>query len=250
MSRSPAGSSRRRIETAYDPRAVKLCMFAPKDRQLERGWPGRIEGDRVIQLAAQTLQSFFTGGGKAREHAEFPLEDVRLLSPVLHPPSVRLFEPDGVRFAFGNPASMYGPEQEVPWPGGAPRLEARLRVAAVIGDEGQIGGFTIMNDWRAPELPPAKDADFATSLGPVVVTPDELKVPPDARIRVDGEERWRGWLSIPSRAMVGQAARNTRLLAGDVLGGVAAAVAAGISVELEVDGIGRLASYLRVTPTR
>ena len=48
-------------------------MFTPKELALERGWPGRIDGDRVIQLAAQTLQSFFTGGGSAREHAEYPL---------------------------------------------------------------------------------------------------------------------------------------------------------------------------------
>ena len=60
-------------------------MFSPKERELERGWPGRIEGDRVIQLAAQTLQAFFTGGGSAREHAEFPLADVMLRAPVLHP---------------------------------------------------------------------------------------------------------------------------------------------------------------------
>ena len=51
---------------------MKLCMFSPKGKNLERGWPGRVEGDRVIQLAAQTLQSFFTGGGNAREHAEPP----------------------------------------------------------------------------------------------------------------------------------------------------------------------------------
>jgi hypothetical protein len=48
---------------------VKLCMFSPVDLDLARGWPGRIDGDRVMQLAAQTLQSFFTGGGEAREHA-------------------------------------------------------------------------------------------------------------------------------------------------------------------------------------
>jgi len=53
-------------------------MFTPKELDLERGWPGRIEGDRVIQLAAQTLQSFFTGGGGAREHAEYQLADVVL----------------------------------------------------------------------------------------------------------------------------------------------------------------------------
>ena len=60
-------------------------MFSPKGADLQRGWPGRIEGDRVIQLAAQTLQSFFTGGGKAREHAEYPLAEVDLRPPVLAP---------------------------------------------------------------------------------------------------------------------------------------------------------------------
>ena len=70
---------------------MRLCMFRPLDRDLPRGWPGRIEGDRVIQLAAQTLQSFFTGGGQAREHAEYRLDDVRLLPPVLRPPSIRDF---------------------------------------------------------------------------------------------------------------------------------------------------------------
>ncbi|HEY6055062.1 MAG TPA: hypothetical protein VIU86_14090, partial [Gaiellaceae bacterium] len=70
---------------------MKLCMFSPKGHDLERGWPGLIEGDTVIQLAAQTLQSFFTGGGKARHHAEFPLAEVDLRPPVLHPPSVRDF---------------------------------------------------------------------------------------------------------------------------------------------------------------
>ena len=58
-------------------RAVKLCMFTPRTIALERGWAGRIEGDRVVQLAAQTLQSFFTGGGSAREHAEYPLDEVQ-----------------------------------------------------------------------------------------------------------------------------------------------------------------------------
>ena len=48
---------------------MKLVMFSPQGEHLKRGWPGRVENDRVIQLAAQTLQSFFTGGGKAREHA-------------------------------------------------------------------------------------------------------------------------------------------------------------------------------------
>ena len=66
-------------------------MFTPRELALERGWPGRLEGDKVIQLAAQTLQAFFTGGGSAREHAEYALADVDLRPPVLSPPSVRDF---------------------------------------------------------------------------------------------------------------------------------------------------------------
>ena len=110
---------------------MKLCMFTPRERDLERGWPGRVEGDRVVQLAAQTLQAFFTGGGSAREHDVFPLGEVVLRAPVLHPGSVRLF--DGEDFVFGNPASVYGPDEEVPLPEGAERVEARLRLAVVIG---------------------------------------------------------------------------------------------------------------------
>ena len=71
---------------------MKLCMFTPAGQELERGWPGRIDGDTVVQLAAQTLQSFFTGGSAAREHAEYRLDDVLLRAPVLEPPAVRVFD--------------------------------------------------------------------------------------------------------------------------------------------------------------
>ena len=50
---------------------MRLCMFHPLDHALERGWVGRVDGDRVVQLAAQTLQAFFTGGGSARERLEW-----------------------------------------------------------------------------------------------------------------------------------------------------------------------------------
>src|ERR671917_1570089 len=164
-------------------------MFTPKALALERGWPGRIEGDRVIQLAAQTLQAYFTGGGKAREHAEYRVEDVKLMPPVLHPPSVRDFyafeqhvktarAARGLEvpeewyripvFYFSNPNAIYGPEAEIPYPEGTEELDYELEVAAVIGADGAIGGFTVMNDWSAGDLGPTKEKDFATSLGPVV----------------------------------------------------------------------------------
>src|SRR5262249_32222827 len=179
-------------------------MFSPKGMELERGWPGRIDGDQVIQLAAQTLQAFFTGGGSAREHAVYELAEVDLRAPVLHPPSVRdfmAFEQHVVTtrsnrgqevppewyeipvFYFSNPAAIYGPEVEVPYPEGSEELDYELEVAAVVGANGEIGGFTVMNDWSARDvqrqetrvgLGPAKAKDFATSLGPVLVTVDEL----------------------------------------------------------------------------
>jgi hypothetical protein len=202
-------------------REVKLCMFSPKGRHLERGWPGRIEGEHVIQLAAQTLQSFFTGGGNAREHAGCALADVELRAPVLHPPSVRIF--DGDDFAFANPAAIHGPEDEVRDPGAPVAYE--FRPTAVIGADQTVGGITLMNVLTAPALGGAKARDFALVLGPVVVTPDE-GVP---AVDVDWQR------------LVSHAARNTYLLPGDLIADAPIATGAvdGV-VEVGVEGIGSL----------
>ncbi|HET8605546.1 MAG TPA: fumarylacetoacetate hydrolase family protein [Gaiellaceae bacterium] len=269
-------------------------MFSPKGHDLERGWPGLVEGETVIQLAAQTLQSFFTGGGKARHHAEYPLAEVDLRPPVLHPPSVRDFmaferhvanarrqrgqevPPEWYElpvFYFSNPAAIYGPEDEVPYPEGTAELDYELEVAAVIGDEGRIGGFTIMNDWSARDLQrremrvglgPAKGKDFATSLGPIVVTPDELDGSAAEMVaRVNGEERSRGNLRDMFHrwdALLAQAARNTQLRSGDLIGsgtvgtgcilehGDARWLRPGDVVELEVEGIGVLRNRVGPAP--
>jgi fumarylacetoacetate (FAA) hydrolase len=269
-----------------DERPVKLCMFTPKELALERGWPGRIEGDRVIQLAAQTLQSFFTGGGQAREHAEFALADVELRAPVLNPPSVRDFyafeqhvktarAARGLEvpkewyevpvFYFSNPAAIFGPEDDVPYPEDTEELDYELEVAAILGAGGAIGGFTVMNDWSARDLQrqemkvglgPAKGKDFATSLGPVVVTPDEFDGSEAEMVaRVNGEKRSRGnlrTLHYSWERMREHAARNTTLRPGDVLGsgtvgtgcilehGDGRWLQRGDVVELEVEGIGVL----------
>ena len=261
-------------------------MFTPKELALERGWPGRIDGDRVVQFAAQTLQSFFTGGGQAREHAEYGLADVNLRPPVLHPPSVRDFmafeehvkttranrglpvPPEWYElpvFYFSNPAAIYGPGDDVPYPEGSEALDYELEIAAVIGAAGAVGGFTVMNDWSARDLQlkemkvglgPAKGKDFATSLGPVVVTVDEF----DGReaemvARVNGDERSRGNLRDLYHSwgrILGHAARNTTLRAGDVIGSGTVGsgcilehddgrwLERGDIAELEVEGIGVL----------
>jgi fumarylacetoacetate (FAA) hydrolase len=135
----------------------------------------------------------------------------------------------------------------------------------VIGKDGQIGGFTIMNDWSARDLQrpemkiglgPSKGKDFATSLGPMVVTPDELgDLELEMTARVNGEERSRGNMGDmhhPWAKIVEHASRNTRLRAGDVLGsgtvgtgcilehGDGRWLQPGDEVELEIEGIGVL----------
>jgi 2-keto-4-pentenoate hydratase/2-oxohepta-3-ene-1,7-dioic acid hydratase in catechol pathway len=224
-------------------------MFSPNERSLERGWPGRIEDGHVVQLAAQTLQAFFTGGGRAREHAVYPLAEVRLRPPVLHPPAVRSFT-RGYDFVFSNPAAIHGPDDEIVVPEQSPELDYELGVAAVIGADEQIGGYTVVNDWVARGLEGAKRKDFAISLGPIVVTPDEFDGTKAAALaRVNGEPRERGEVELPHswEELREYAGRNTRLRPGDILtlalirGGP---VRPGDAVELEVEGIGVLANTL------
>jgi hypothetical protein len=188
-------------------------MFTPRELALERGWPGKVQGGSVIQVATQTLEAFFTGGAKARAHNLYPLADVALRAPVLRPPSIRFFDDDRT-FSFGNTASIYGPEDEVPAP---EPPESRFCVAAVIGGEERIAGFTLVNDWRAPSLAPPKDRDFATSVGPWIET--------DYVPEFDFEH---------AREV---AVRNTRLRAGDLLVAPPFAVAV---AEATVPGLGTL----------
>jgi fumarylacetoacetate (FAA) hydrolase len=236
-------------------------MFSPRGMELERGWPGRVEGERIIQLAAQTLQAFFTGGGNAREHAEFALADCELRPPVLQPPSIRLFEPfeqlSTPFFSFVSPFPVVGTEAEIAYPDGTDELVHGLAVAAVIGAEGAIAGFTLANRWSARDLAraeraagfgPSKSGDFALSLGPVLVTPDEF----DGRAllaRVNGEERCGADLRElihPWSALAAHAAVNTALRPGDLLIASTSLEAAGPPllpgdvVELELEGVGVL----------
>lgn len=96
-------------------------------------------------------------------------------------------------FYFTNHLAVTGPGEVFVMPKALERLDFELEVAIVVGKEGRnisaeraddhIFGFMIMNDWSARELQtqemklnlgPAKGKDFATSLGPVLVTRDEL----------------------------------------------------------------------------
>ena len=219
-------------------------MFHPLEHPMERGWVGRIEDDHVVHLAAQTLQAFFTGGGTARGHAVYPREGVRLLAPVLHPPAIRVF--DGLRsFAFSNPAAIVGPAVEVSSPSAADGLEVHARIAAVVGAEGAIGGFSVFAEWRDPTRAAPKDRDFALGLGPVVLTAENFGPgEPDAVVRVGDTETVRATFAPFDWEEARRIAEEgTMLLAGDLLAGPAlgpVVVPAGSRIEIEVGGIGTL----------
>jgi 2-keto-4-pentenoate hydratase/2-oxohepta-3-ene-1,7-dioic acid hydratase in catechol pathway len=224
---------------------MRLCMFTPVELDLARGWPGRIDGGRVVQLAAQTLQAFFTGGGSAREHAEYPLADVRLLAPVRQPPAIRVYPASGTVFSFRNPSSVLDPDRPVRRPDDTAELRHGAGLAAMIGAEGGIGGITLLNAWSAPDLGPDKGSDFGTSLGPAVATLDDLPAATvEVVVRVGGVERERIPFAVDWASLVAHAARNTILLPGDLVAVVAPAAGEplepGALVELEAAGVGTL----------
>jgi fumarylacetoacetate (FAA) hydrolase len=269
---------------------MKLCTFSVSGGAPV---PGRLEGDRVVALGARDLVSALASQGDAPEVGKFALADVRLHAPVPEPPSVRdffAFEQHVATaranrgaevpaewyqlpvFYFSNPAAIFGPEDGVPHPRGSEELDYELEVAAVIGAEGEIAGFTVMNDWSARDLQrqevrvglgPAKGKDFATSLGPVLVTVDEFDGGSAEMVaRVNGEERSRGNLRDlyhPWKAILERASLNTHLRPGEVLGSGTVGtgcileaddgrwLSVGDVVELEVEGIGVLRNTV-VTP--
>lgn len=170
-------------------------------------------------------------------------------------------------FYFSNPGAVYGDGDEIPKPSDTAMLDYELELACVIGSDGRPAGFTIMNDLSARDLQglemevglgPAKGKDFATALGPVLVSPDELPRDLDMRAiaRVNGELRTdsrTGAMHWSWDQLLAAAARNTPGLApGDVIGsgtvgggcilehGDGRWLQPGDVVELEIEGIGVL----------
>ena len=90
---------------------------------------------------------------------------------------------DAPTFYFTNPHALFGPGRPIPKPALTDALDFEMEVGAVVGPDLEIFGFTIVNDWSARDLQaremqvglgPAKGKDFATSIGPWIVTADEL----------------------------------------------------------------------------
>ncbi|MFF2466379.1 fumarylacetoacetate hydrolase family protein [Streptomyces mirabilis] len=155
---------------------------------------------------------------------------------------------DAPTFYFTNPYAVIGPHDDVPVPPGSSVLDFELEVAAVIGVEGRdltpeqardhIIGYTIFNDWSARDLQsaemkvglgPCKGKDTAATLGPYLVTADELEPYRDRdgflrlalTASVNGEVVGEDLLSNMSwtfEEMAAYASRGAYVRPGDVLG--------------------------------
>lgn len=179
----------------------------------------------ALEFAAENFESF---QGPGERPGAFGLGDVDIVAPLI-PNSLRdfiAFEDhakagaarrneelasvwyDRPIYYKGNHRSIEGPGETVPRPKFTEELDFELEVGCIVGKKGRdldeasaaesIFGFTIMNDWSARDiqrtemaarLGPAKSKDFATSLGPCIVTADEVGPHPSLAMtaRVNGE---------------------------------------------------------------
>ncbi len=167
-------------------------------------------GEELMERAKKVNEEIKSGKQKAKEEIFF-----EVLAPVPHPSSCRdgyafrqhvaagrrnrgldmipEFDEFPV-FYFSNHHAINGPGDIAVMPDHLHQLDFELEIAAVIGWAGYniraeeaddfIAGFIVMNDFSARllqmiemklNLGPAKGKDFATALGPYLVTPDELQ---------------------------------------------------------------------------
>ena len=216
-------------------------------------------GDSPIERVREALD-------KDTSASRLPLSGVKLLSPIVQPPTVRDFivfeehassqgtrEPNEVWyrmpvFYFSNPLCIYGPDAEIPFPSASSQFDYELEIGCVIGKEGKdvpvadamdhIAGFTLFNDWSSRDLQvdemafglgPAKGKDTASSIGPWLVTTDEMlpylkdgRLDLRCQVRVNGQN----WLKDGSAKdayfsfadMIERASKDSRIVPGDIIG--------------------------------
>ena len=150
-------------------------------------------------------------------------------------------------FYFSNPGSLVGDGAVVPKPEWTQALDYELEIACIVGGRARnvpadkwrsvVAGFTILNDWSARDiqrkemaigLGPAKGKDFATSLGPALVTLDELEGKRSGdrydlkmEARVNGATLSRGNardMHFTFGQMIARASQDVYLFPGDVIG--------------------------------
>ncbi len=259
-----------------------------------------LEGGHSAMDRARTAFQYVTGEGEARQGPEgetiiYPVQSIRLLAPLNHVPMLRDFiafedhiaatskrrgqpiPPEWYTapvYYKGNPHTILGPDEELPWPLNTEKLDYELELACVIGRTGRdipkdeadqyIAGYTIMNDFSARDvqfqemacrLGPAKGKDFGTVLGPCLITPDEIPNINDLTMiaRINGEvwsEGKFGSIHWSFSQMIQHVSRGETIYPGDVFGSGTVGGGCGLElnqflkpgdlVELEIQPIGIL----------
>jgi 2-keto-4-pentenoate hydratase/2-oxohepta-3-ene-1,7-dioic acid hydratase in catechol pathway len=242
--------------------------------------------------------------GPSGETLFYDLASVRVIAPLPNPASLRDFiafedhiaatskkrgqpiPPEWYKapvYYKGNHRTIIGPDAPLAWPLNTSKLDYELELACVIGRQGKdidereasdyIAGYTIMNDFSARDiqiqemacrLGPAKGKDFATAIGPCLVTPDEI---PDLNAltmiaRVNGEIWSTGrfgtiYWSFPQ--MIAHVSKGEQLYPGDLFGSGTVGGGCGLEldrylqpgdlVELEIQPIGVLRTYVTAATT-
>jgi len=183
----------------------------------------------------------------------------------------------------GNPDTVIGPEETIPWPAYTDLLAYELEYGIFIGKEGKniprdkaeeyIAGYTIFNDISARDiqlqemavgLGPVKGKDFCSVIGPCLVTPDEVN-PKNMRMtaRINGKVWSEGnsgtsywtWPQIIEFASMEETLYPGDFLgSGTVEGGCGAElnrwIKPGDLIELEVEGIGILRNRVSEKPPK
>ncbi|WP_129689061.1 fumarylacetoacetate hydrolase family protein [Gottfriedia acidiceleris] len=267
---------------------------------------GRIPADLLTILENYDLYkneiAEITGEG-------IPLSSVQLRAPLPKPQSIRDFYAfeehvktargrrglemipewyDVPVFYFTNHRAVIGPEDHVSIPTNCKKMDFELEIACIIGKEGKdipveeaddyILGYTILNDWSARDiqahevkvgLGPSKGKDFATSLGPCIVTKDEIEKFRSGKsydlkmtAAVNGKVISSGnfssiFYSVPE--LISHASKNVTLYPGDVIGSGTVGTGCilelgeekhrwledGDVVELSITGLGTLRNTVR-----
>ncbi|QIN80126.1 hydroxylase [Rubrobacter marinus] len=219
---------------------LDLLAMSPTEREdLELGQPVAMSEARLLSpVEPVTIRDFVT----FEEHVEGAVKAVVGGGGEVTPEWYEI-----PTFYFTNPHAITGPFDDIPVPPGCGLFDFELEVAAVIGGPGRdltpeeaedrIAGYTIFNDWSARDLQghemriglgPAKGKDTANTLGPWIVTADELepyrrdgRLHLEMTVSVNGEKIGDDTLANMAwsfEELAAYASRGTWVCPGDVLG--------------------------------
>ena len=259
------------VDAAYDLDAVTLKAPLPNPVRL-----------RDCSLFIEHLQPAFRGlARKIASAAEDPEAEYERLVATGRYDMPQVFT-EQVIYYNADHTAISGPGDVIVAPQETRQLDYELEFAAVIGRTGRdigaadapdaIFGYTIFNDWSCRDLQSAvmasqlgpsrgKDFDGSNTLGPCIVTADEIPSPYDLELtaRVNGEVWSHGSSSTMHHTFedaIAHFSLGRTIYAGEVLGTgtvlsgspveIGKELKDGDEVELEVSGIGVLRNRVRL----